>query len=59
MGRSYKAAGSRNCIAAMGRSYIAAGGRLCVVHRISSANISAVRAALAVMMSRLPAYLGR
>ena len=27
--------------------------------RISSANISAVRVAAAVMMSRLPAYLGR
>src|SRR5690606_26055632 len=27
--------------------------------RISSANISAVRAGAAVMMSRLPAYLGR
>ena len=44
-------------------SYQAATGtvgcRVNVPARISSANISAVRAAEAVMMSRLPAYLGR
>ena len=35
------------------------GASLILPARISSANISAVRAAAAVMMSRLPAYLGR
>ena len=37
----------------------ATGCNLMVPARISSANISAVRVAAAVMMSRLPAYFGR